>query len=273
MLTILLPNRLRAYAGDALLFAFAIAATLLLSSCDREDRPRLEPQPDRVGGTLPMPTSAPATSEEWTRLTRELDDARAENQRKDAELTAALEAQRVQLQAKIDEEKAANSATWKRLGAYSWMCVAPGIAIIVVSMLPFAAFLAPFRRTGWLLVAIGTAFALLPHIVAEYGPKAFWISASIAGVFAASYGALQLWALWRRLASIEHKAEETTNPVEKVKHAGAAAAVERIIFPAIDKAYKRDLLTVPTPEVVGFPKSARPSSSPLMLVPPPEVSP
>lgn len=223
-----------------ILGAIAIASGVLflvVAGCHNDPKPTpplLQPGPDRVGPTtLPQPTTAPATSAEWVELTNELDDARAERDRLAAELKATLESRAL-----------ADAATWKRLGSYSWLLIVPGVLIVIGSFLPWTSFLAPARSVGWLLLGIGTGFAILPHMLTTYGPLAFYPMALAVGGYCLALAILHIAAEYRRIFTIRNKAKLATNDRDRVKHLGAAAALERSINPKIDKAFKRDLLRV-----------------------------
>jgi hypothetical protein len=173
---------------DAVCVAVVLGCILTFSACGVAQRGATPGQPDRVNGSLPPPASQPATADEWARLTRQLDDARAENQRKDATLAAAIKAR-----------EAANFDTWKRFGVYSYALTALGIGLLVLSILPWtAAFLGSMRPVALLLIGGGVLFGLLPHILATYGPVAFYPLAIIVAGYVLSIAALDIWRRIRR---------------------------------------------------------------------------
>ena len=171
-----------------------LALCIAMQGCSATPTTKPLTQPDRVNGSLPQPTSAPATSDEWARLTRELDDARAINARKDAQLAAAMKAQ-----------EAANFATWKRFGNYSYALTAIGMILLVLAVLPWtAAMFGGTRSVALLLVGGGILFGALPHILETYGPIAFYPLAIITAGYIGTLAALDIMRRIRNARAEAH---------------------------------------------------------------------
>jgi hypothetical protein len=197
-----------------------IILALTLYSCGPK-RDAFAPQPDR-GSSIGLPPP-PATIEEWKLHVRELDDARAENTRKD-----------VQLQAALDEKAAANVATWKRFGAISWAFILPGLGLTVLSFLPFASFFAPARNIGFLLLGLGAIFAAAPWILGEFGSYALMPIFLSAGLYVFCIAAMDVWRRFRALRELQDKANAESDPVKTALHIGAAAGILHGLNPVAD---------------------------------------
>lgn len=199
------------------------------ATCEKKDKPGDAVPHDR--DIIGSAASRPATAEEAVALQIKYDESRAEIARLQSEKQAALDA--------LHE---ANAATWKRFGAYSWMCVVPGLAILIGGFMPIVgAFLAPAHKMGMLLLAAGMIFAIVPHMLATYGPVVFYPTFGAAAVFIVGYLGLELWKRYKAIRDLSTKAVNSDNPTEMAKHASAAVALARATNPAIDKAFKKNL--------------------------------
>jgi hypothetical protein len=205
------------------LFVLATAFALMAAGCPKP-RPPVVSQPTHDV----LAATQPATFSEAVDAQLELDRLRAELQRKDMELAA-----------KLDEAKNANRDTWQRLGAFSWMLVVPGILLLIGSFMPWTSFLAPFRNVAYVLIGLGTLFAILPHMLATYGPWAFYPMAVAAGLYVIALATLNIVGMVRRLKVIEAKAAESHSVAEKALHIGAATGIARVLNPRKDRRFKR----------------------------------
>lgn len=144
---------------------FIIACLLSLTGCGGLPR-TVTTVPDRVNGSLPPPASQPATSEDWTALTIKLDEARAEVNRKAAEL----------------EAKARNERTWMftMIGSGILLLLGGG-AIAVVG------FKTPTQHTtkaGVFVAIVGIGFILIAPHGAEIAKPVLFGAYSLFGTLA-----------------------------------------------------------------------------------------
>lgn len=208
----------------AIIILVAIAACL--QGCPNSSAPLKQPLRD-----VPFAKDPPKDASEWARLTRELDDSRAENARKDREL-----------EAEIKRTQAAHDATWKRLGAYSWLCIVPGVGLLILSVvggafassIPLLGGLAakPVMATARILIVLGVGFAVLPWALDKYGDYAFYGIFGGVGLYAASEALVRIVAAWRSLKTLQVKANTETDPTQTAVHLGAAAGIMREMNPS-----------------------------------------
>lgn len=190
-----IPTRMRLVGVIA-----QIAFCLVLQGCGpKASSPLTQPHRD-----VPFSAQPPKDASEWTRLTRELDDARAENQRKDAELQAALKA-----------KEAANFDTWKRFGVYSYALTALGIALLIASILPWTApFFGGMRGVSMLLIGGGILFGAMPHILETYGPLAFYPIGATAGLYVLAIAVLDIVKRIRNARAEAHVCAAALDPAK-----------------------------------------------------------
>jgi len=146
----------------------------MLTSCGGLPR-NVTHAPDRVSGSLGPPASQPATAAEWADLTIKLDEARAEVNRKAAEL----------------EAKARNEA--KIVDACRWLGLAMipgGIAVAIFVS----------RKLGIWIAAAGAMCFALGMFLGRLAPWVDWAAAGGIG-FAFLYGVgssfTTLWTRWQ----------------------------------------------------------------------------
>lgn len=185
---------------------------LVMQGCNT---PPITHAPDRVNGSLGPPTSQPATAAEWTDLTIKLDEARAEVNRKAAEL----------------EAKARNEAK-----------IVDGCRLLGLAMIPGGIAIAVFvsRKLGIWVSAGGAMCLALGMFLGRLAPWIDW--AAGAGIIGGSlYGIgsafTTIWTKWKtneQAAAKRRLAEATTDGVQAAVLIAEANTLEHVGTPQYD---------------------------------------
>lgn len=194
--------------------------------------------PDRVNGSLGPPTSQPATAAEWTDLTIKLDEARAEVNRKAAELEAKAR----------NEAKIVDGCRWLGLAM-----IPGGIAIAVFVS----------RKLGIWVSAAGAMCLALGMFLGRLAPWIDW--AAGAGIIGGSlYGIGSAFTtIWTKWQTNKQARLQEAEAVRLLAMAGRTEDPKILAEAAALKASAAQLRHVGT---VGYdPKSVEPSAAAVAL--------